>query len=54
MRCGKGTLESILKVIVLCIESPEKHFAEVIENKEEFLIIARILAEIISWLHKLI
>ncbi|KAL3537719.1 hypothetical protein ACH5RR_001085 [Cinchona calisaya] len=30
MNCGKGTLESILKVAVWCIDAPEKHFAEVI------------------------
>ncbi|KAL3537688.1 hypothetical protein ACH5RR_001054 [Cinchona calisaya] len=28
--CGNGTLELILKVAIWCIESPEKHFAEVI------------------------
>lgn len=30
MGCGKGTLESLLKVLIWCIESPEKHFAEVV------------------------
>ncbi|KAL0464500.1 UNVERIFIED_CONTAM: Annexin D3 [Sesamum latifolium] len=30
MACGKGILESVMKVVVWCIESPEKHFAEVI------------------------
>ncbi|CAK9150390.1 unnamed protein product [Ilex paraguariensis] len=30
MRCGKGILESILKVVVWCLDTPEKHFAEVI------------------------
>ncbi|CAA3006826.1 annexin D3-like isoform X2 [Olea europaea subsp. europaea] len=28
--CGKGILESILKVVVWCIDSPERHFAEVV------------------------
>lgn len=28
--CGKGLLESILKVVVWCTDSPEKHFAEVV------------------------
>lgn len=28
--CGNGILESILRMIIRCIESPEKHFAEVI------------------------
>ncbi|CAN4111253.1 unnamed protein product [Withania somnifera] len=28
--CGKGLLESILKVVIWCIDSPEKHFAEVV------------------------
>ncbi|KAK6163032.1 hypothetical protein DH2020_002873 [Rehmannia glutinosa] len=30
MACGKGNLESIMKVVIWCIDSPEKHFAEVI------------------------
>lgn len=30
--CGKGTLESIIRVAIWCIESPEKHFAEVIRD----------------------
>ncbi|XP_027114139.1 annexin D3 isoform X2 [Coffea arabica] len=30
LNCGKGNLESILKVAIWCIDSPEKHFAEVI------------------------
>ncbi|KAK4414531.1 Annexin D3 [Sesamum alatum] len=30
--CGKGILESVLKVVVWCIDSPEKHFAEVIKT----------------------
>ncbi|KAA8537312.1 hypothetical protein F0562_027001 [Nyssa sinensis] len=30
--CGKGILESILKVVIWCIDSPEKHFAEVIRG----------------------
>ncbi|XP_031126464.1 annexin D3 isoform X2 [Ipomoea triloba] len=30
--CGRGLLESILKVIVCCIHSPEKHFAEVVKD----------------------
>ncbi|KAL2478235.1 Annexin D3 [Forsythia ovata] len=28
--CGKGILESILKVVVWCIDTPERHFAEVV------------------------
>ncbi|KAL4280575.1 hypothetical protein GQ457_03G028730 [Hibiscus cannabinus] len=30
MKSGKGDLESLLKMIILCIDSPEKHFAEVV------------------------
>ncbi|XVF82085.1 hypothetical protein PTKIN_Ptkin16aG0015700 [Pterospermum kingtungense] len=30
MKFGKGDLESLLKMVILCIDSPEKHFAEVI------------------------
>ncbi|XP_051146804.1 annexin D3-like isoform X2 [Andrographis paniculata] len=30
MSCGKGILESLLKVVIWCIDSPEKHFAEVV------------------------
>lgn len=29
MSCGKGDLESLLKVVIWCIHFPEKHFAEV-------------------------
>uniref|UniRef100_A0A5B6Z084 Annexin n=1 Tax=Davidia involucrata TaxID=16924 RepID=A0A5B6Z084_DAVIN len=29
-KCGNGILESILKVVIWCTDSPEKHFAEVI------------------------
>ncbi|KAK2986478.1 hypothetical protein RJ640_025488 [Escallonia rubra] len=28
--CGNGILESVLRVVIWCIDSPEKHFAEVI------------------------
>ncbi|KAJ9190589.1 hypothetical protein P3X46_001774 [Hevea brasiliensis] len=28
--CGEGVLESLLRVVIWCIQSPEKHFAEVI------------------------
>lgn len=37
--CGKGLLESILKVVIWCIDSPEKHFAEVLltETDSSFL-----------------
>ncbi|OAY53469.1 annexin D3 [Manihot esculenta] len=28
--CGKGELESLLEVVIWCIQSPEKHFAKVI------------------------
>ncbi|KAA8519167.1 hypothetical protein F0562_013423 [Nyssa sinensis] len=31
-KCGNGLLESILKVAICCIDSPEKHFAEVIRT----------------------
>ncbi|KAL0425691.1 UNVERIFIED_CONTAM: Annexin D3 [Sesamum radiatum] len=31
MACGKGILESVMKVVVWCIDYPEKHFAEVIK-----------------------
>lgn len=30
--CGKGELESLLKIVVWCLNSPEKHFAEVIRT----------------------
>ncbi|OAY36207.1 annexin D3 [Manihot esculenta] len=30
--CGNGVLESLLRVVIWCIQSPEKHFAEVIRN----------------------
>ncbi|KAH7536644.1 hypothetical protein FEM48_Zijuj03G0006400 [Ziziphus jujuba var. spinosa] len=30
--CGNGDLESLLKTVTVCIESPEKHFAEVIRD----------------------
>ncbi|XVF41153.1 hypothetical protein PTKIN_Ptkin01aG0257200 [Pterospermum kingtungense] len=30
MKSGKGDLESLLQMVTLCIDSPEKHFAEVI------------------------
>lgn len=30
LACGKGILESILKVAIWCIDTPEKHFAEII------------------------
>ena len=29
MKSAKGDLESLLKKVILCIDSPEKHFAEV-------------------------
>ncbi|KAK7848393.1 annexin d3 [Quercus suber] len=32
MSCGKGDLESLLKVVIWCIHFPEKHFAEVIRD----------------------
>ncbi|KAL3348599.1 hypothetical protein AABB24_021996, partial [Solanum stoloniferum] len=31
MNCGEGLLESILKVVIWCINSPEKHFAEIVK-----------------------
>lgn len=30
--CGKGDLESLLQLVILCIVCPEKHFAEVIRT----------------------
>ncbi|XP_062093097.1 annexin D3 [Humulus lupulus] len=30
--CGNGKLESVLKVVICCLESPEIHFAEVIRD----------------------
>ncbi|KAF3448771.1 hypothetical protein FNV43_RR09484 [Rhamnella rubrinervis] len=30
--CGNGDLESLLKMVIMCIESPDKHFAEVIRD----------------------
>ncbi|EOY19973.1 Annexin [Theobroma cacao] len=30
MKSGKGDLESLLRMVILCIDSPEKHFAEVV------------------------
>lgn len=38
MGCGKGDLESLLKMVIWCIHFPEKHFAEVnslLHTKEE-------------------
>ncbi|KAF3674688.1 Annexin D3 [Capsicum annuum] len=35
--CGEGLLESILKVVIWCIDSPEKHFAEVIKGSTDGL-----------------
>ncbi|XP_030965347.1 annexin D3 [Quercus lobata] len=32
MSCGKGDLESLLKMVIWCIHFPEKHFAEVIRD----------------------
>ncbi|EYU38265.1 hypothetical protein ABFS82_02G112500 [Erythranthe guttata] len=32
MACKDGTRESIMKVVIWCIDSPEKHFAEVIKS----------------------
>lgn len=32
MKSGKGDLESLLKMVILCINYPEKHFAEVSES----------------------
>ncbi|XWS65536.1 hypothetical protein CRYUN_Cryun05aG0121600 [Craigia yunnanensis] len=32
MKSGKGDLESLLKMVFLCIDSPEKHFAEVVQT----------------------
>ncbi|XP_057998617.1 annexin D3 isoform X2 [Hevea brasiliensis] len=31
-RCGNGELESLLRVVIWCIQFPEKHFAEVIRT----------------------
>lgn len=30
--CGKGDLESLLRLVIKCIDTPEKHFAEVIRE----------------------
>ncbi|KNA17071.1 hypothetical protein SOVF_082840 [Spinacia oleracea] len=30
LKCGKGDLQDLLRIAILCIECPEKHFAEVI------------------------
>ncbi|KAG6382746.1 hypothetical protein SASPL_157543 [Salvia splendens] len=30
MACGKGIVESVMKVVIWCLDTPEKHFAEVI------------------------
>ncbi|KAL3625590.1 hypothetical protein CASFOL_030535 [Castilleja foliolosa] len=30
MACGKGLFESIMKVVIWCLHTPEKHFAEVV------------------------
>ncbi|XP_030492280.2 annexin D3 [Cannabis sativa] len=32
LSCGNGKFESVLKVIICCLDSPEKHFAEVIRD----------------------
>ncbi|PKI63012.1 annexin D3 [Punica granatum] len=29
---GKGDLENLLRVIIICLDSPERHFAEVVQN----------------------
>ncbi|OIT38122.1 PREDICTED: annexin D3-like [Nicotiana attenuata] len=34
---GEGPLESILKVVIWCIDSPEKHFAEVVKKSTDGL-----------------
>ncbi|KDP40509.1 hypothetical protein JCGZ_24508 [Jatropha curcas] len=31
-KCGKDDLESLLRIVILCLDSPEKHFAEVIRT----------------------
>lgn len=35
--CGEGLLESILKVVIWCIDYPEKHFAEVVKDSTDGL-----------------
>ncbi|CAN4110469.1 unnamed protein product [Withania somnifera] len=35
--CGEGLLESILKVVIWCIDSPEKHFAKVVKGSTDGL-----------------
>ncbi|XVF00300.1 hypothetical protein REPUB_Repub03eG0272900 [Reevesia pubescens] len=30
LKSGKGDLKSLLKMVILCIDSPEKHFAEIV------------------------
>ncbi|KAJ7949329.1 Annexin [Quillaja saponaria] len=32
MKCGNGDLQSLLKVVIWCINSPEKHFATVVRD----------------------
>ncbi|GFP92445.1 annexin d3 [Phtheirospermum japonicum] len=32
MACGKGIFESIMKVVIWCLDTPEKHFAEVVRG----------------------
>lgn len=34
MACGKGIVESVMKVVIWCLDTPEKHFAEVIRFVE--------------------
>lgn len=31
MNCGKGDLQALLRIAILCIQCPERHFAEVNE-----------------------
>ncbi|KAJ7949327.1 Annexin [Quillaja saponaria] len=32
MKCGNGDLQSLLKMVIWCINSPEKHFAKVVRD----------------------
>lgn len=30
--CGNGDIENLMRVIIACLDSPERHFAEVVRN----------------------
>ncbi|XP_021750687.1 annexin D3-like isoform X1 [Chenopodium quinoa] len=35
LKCGNDDLQALLRITILCIESPEKHFAEVLHSSAE-------------------